>query len=92
MQEQAKLTSRAGKASDKREEVDETRNRNEPDELPKQVRRREGGSMSMLLKLDIVVGAILLIVFYFFITRQPSMWTLRAFGEMIDPRNLLKPR
>jgi hypothetical protein len=91
MQEQAKLTSRVGKAAEK-SNIEEAKNRNEPDELPKQVRRREGGSMSMLLKLDIAVGAILLVVFYFFITRQPSMWTLRAFGDMIDPRNLLKPR
>jgi hypothetical protein len=56
------------------------------------IQRREGGGMSLLLKLDIVVGGLLLLVFYFFITRPPTQWTLQAFAEMLDPRNWLKPR
>lgn len=57
-------------------------------------RIRDNGpqGMSLLLKLDLIFGGLLLFLFYFFITRPPKMWTLNDFVDMLDPRNVFKPR
>ncbi|KAL0482927.1 hypothetical protein AKO1_014120, partial [Acrasis kona] len=59
--------------------------------VKQEVKQKRTSGASLLLKLDIIVGAILLTIFYFFLTRPAHMWTLKDFVRMLDPRSILKP-